>query len=63
MHDGCKSLHGFVHGIERVMFHGHLDYFLKSPLGGRPDTKLGDHGIRTLVIVDLFHFIMRDGSA
>jgi hypothetical protein len=27
------------------MSHGHLDYFQKSPLGGRPDTKpMGDHG-------------------
>ena len=26
------------------MFHGHLDYFQKPPLGGRPNTKLGDHG-------------------
>ena len=26
------------------MFHGHLDYFWKSSLGGRPNTKPGDHG-------------------
>ena len=26
------------------MFHGHLDYFQKPPLGGRPNIKLGDHG-------------------
>ena len=26
------------------MFHGHLDCFQKPPLGGRPNTKLGDHG-------------------
>ena len=26
------------------MFHGHLDYFRKPPLGGRPNTNLGDHG-------------------
>jgi hypothetical protein len=26
------------------MFHGHSDYFQKSPLGGRPSTKPGDHG-------------------
>ena len=25
------------------MFHGHLDYFKKPPLGGRPNTKPGDH--------------------
>ena len=26
------------------MFHGHLDYFPKPPLGGRANTKPGDHG-------------------
>jgi hypothetical protein len=26
------------------MFHGHLDYFQKRPLGCRPNTKPGDHG-------------------
>ena len=26
------------------MFHGHLDSFQKPPLGGRPNTKPGDHG-------------------
>ena len=26
------------------MFHGHLDYSQKSPLGGRPNNKPGDHG-------------------
>ena len=26
------------------MFHNHLDYFRKPLLGGRPNTKLGDHG-------------------
>jgi hypothetical protein len=33
----CKmdvSLHGFMHGIKWIMFHGHLDYFHKSPFGG-----------------------------
>ena len=25
------------------MFHGLLDYFQKRPLGGRPNTKPGDH--------------------
>ena len=27
-----------------IMFHGHLDYFQKPPLGGRPNTKPRDHG-------------------
>ena len=38
-----SSLHGFLHNIEWIMFHGHLDYFQKPSLGGRPNTKLGDH--------------------
>jgi hypothetical protein len=42
MQDGCKNLHGFLHGIEWTMFHGHLDYSQRLPLGGR--SKLGDHG-------------------
>jgi hypothetical protein len=44
MQDGWKSMHGFLHGIEWIMFHGRLDYFQQSPLGGRSNTKLGDHG-------------------
>ena len=39
-----KSLHGFLYGIKWNIFHGHLDYFSKPPLGGRPNTKPGDHG-------------------
>ena len=27
-----------------IMFHGHLEYFQKPPLGGRPNTNLRDHG-------------------
>ena len=38
------SPHGFPHGIQWIMFHGHLDYFQKPPLGGRPNTKSGDYG-------------------
>ena len=38
------SLHGFLHGIECIMFHGHLDYIQEPPLGGRPNTKPGDYG-------------------
>ena len=44
MQEGCKSLHGFLHGIEWIMCCGHLGYFKKPPVGGRPNTKLlGDH--------------------
>ena len=45
---GPSSLHtmleGPLHGIEWIMLHGHLDYFQKSPLGGRSNTKPRDHG-------------------
>jgi hypothetical protein len=50
MQDGCKvcmdsymALNGSLHGIEWIMFHGHLDYFQKPPLGGRLNTKQGDY--------------------
>ena len=36
--------HGVLHGSEWILFHGHLDYFQKPPLGGSDNTKLGDHG-------------------
>ena len=38
-----SSLRGFLHGIKWFIIHGHLDYFQKPPLGGRPSTKPGDH--------------------
>ena len=45
MQDGCKVyMDSFLHGIEWIMFHGHLDYFQKPPLGARPKIKPGDHG-------------------
>ena len=44
MQDGCQSLHGLLHGIKWIVFHGHLSYFPKPPLGGRPNTNPGDHG-------------------
>ena len=34
----------YMHGIQWIKFHGHLDYFQKPPLGGRSNTKSGDHG-------------------
>ena len=37
------SLHGFLHGIKWIVFHGHVDCFQKPPLGGKPNTKPGDH--------------------
>ena len=39
-----SSLHGSLHGIKWTTLHGHLDYFQKPSLGGRPNTKpSGDH--------------------
>ena len=38
------------------LIRGHSDYLQKPPLGGRPNTTSRDHGIRTLLIVDLFYF-------
>ena len=52
------SLHGFLHGIEWIMFHGHLDDFQKPPLGGRPNPKRETLALRTLTTVDLAYFIM-----
>ena len=39
-----QSLHGFLYDIKWIIFYGHLDYFQKPSLGGRPNTKPGDHG-------------------
>ena len=38
-----KSLHGCLHDMKWIMLQGHLDYFQKSPLGGRPNTKPSLH--------------------
>ena len=35
--DSCMAFNGSC-------LHGHLDYFQQPLLGGRPTTKLGDHG-------------------
>ena len=52
------SLHGFPHGIKWTTFHGRVDYFQNPPLGGRPNTKPGDHGTMYAQTVDLFYFTM-----
>jgi hypothetical protein len=39
------------------MFYGHLDYFQKPPLGGRPNTKPGDCGTPKSHNRDLLYFI------
>ena len=40
-----QNLHGYLHGIKWIMFHGHLDYYQKPPLGGRSNIKMEDHGV------------------
>jgi hypothetical protein len=48
-----------LHGIEWIMFHGHLDYFQKLPLGGGSNTKQETMALRTQVHNSwLFYFIM-----
>ena len=40
-----ECLHGFLRGIEWIMFHGDLDCFREPLLGGRPNAKpVGDRG-------------------
>ena len=41
MQDGCEV---YMDSYVASYFMGHLDYFHKLLLGGRPDTKLEDHG-------------------
>ena len=41
MQDGCEVYMDSY--MAWIMFHGHLDYFQKPPLGGRRNTKPGDH--------------------
>ena len=62
MEDGCKVyMESFLRGIERIMFHGHLDYFQKNHLlevGRTRDRKT--MALRTLITVDLVYFIMSE---
>jgi hypothetical protein len=44
MQDGYKVYTDSYMALEWIMFHGHLDYFQKPPLEGRPKTKPEDHG-------------------
>ena len=53
MQDRCKVYMDIVW----IMFHGHLDCFQKPPLGGTPNTKPGDHALRTVTTLGLFYSI------
>ena len=49
------SLHRFLHGIEWIVFHGHLDYFQKPPLGGSLTQSKESMALRTFTTIDLFY--------
>ena len=55
MQDGCEVYVDSYMALKWIMFH--LDYFQYPPLGGRHNTKPGDHGTSN-IIVNLFQFIM-----
>jgi hypothetical protein len=44
MQDGCNVYMDSYMTSKGIMFHGQLDYSQRPPLGGRPNTKSGDHG-------------------
>jgi hypothetical protein len=45
MHDGCKVyVDSFMTSNGSCFMVGHLDYSQSPLLGGKPNTKLGDHG-------------------
>ena len=57
--DGCKVyMDSFVHGIQWIMFHGHLNYSQKPPLESRLNTKEETMALQMLTTVDLFYFTM-----
>ena len=60
MQDGCKvfSLRGVLHGIEWVMFHGHLDHFQKSSHEVGLTSNGETMALRMFTIVDLVYLII-----
>jgi hypothetical protein len=58
MQDGCKVYMDSCMASNGSCFMVTWTIFKKSLLGGRPDTKPGDHGTLMLKTVDLFYFIM-----
>jgi hypothetical protein len=53
-----SSLYGFLHGIEWIRFHGHLDYFQNHLLEVGLIQNRETMALRMLTIVDLFYSIM-----
>jgi hypothetical protein len=54
-----ERLHGFLHGIEWIMFHGHLDYFHKTTFEVGLTQNRETMALRTLTTVEMFYFIMQ----
>jgi hypothetical protein len=54
-----ESLHELLHNIEWIMYHGHLDYFHKPSLGGRPNTKPRDHSTPNTPILLIYSILSR----
>ena len=44
--------------IEWIVFHGHLDYFQKPPLEGRPYKNRETMALETLITIGLFYYVM-----
>ena len=57
-----ESLHGFLCGIEWMKFAWSLDRFQKTSLGGRSNTKLGDHGSPNVPNHYLFLLVYHGGG-
>ena len=58
-------LHGFLHDIEWIMFYGHLDYFQKSPIGGRPTQNQETMALRmfTTIFFILFYHVLEPAES
>ena len=55
-----QSLHGFLHGIKWIMFHGHLDFFKNHLLEVGLTQNQGTMALQTLTTVGLFYFVMSE---
>jgi len=58
MQDGCKVYMDSYMASNGFVFHGHLDYFQKSPLGGRPNTNRETMARQSLTTVVLSYYII-----
>ena len=56
-----QSLHGFLHGIQWIMFHGHLDYCQNHLLEVGLTQNQKTVALQTFPTIDLFSFIMGRG--